>query len=91
MQENAQSITTETQELISTVTRGLKDREALICYLRKEIVYYKSLLEGPVPESIDKWLYALPVETLIESCEELKQAFMKKLEEEYGVDQHRKM
>lgn len=87
----AQDITTETQEMISNVTKALRDREDLICYLRKEIVYYKIMLEGPVSDSIEGWLYALPVETLIETCEGLKQAYMEKLEKEYGVDPQRKM
>ena len=85
------NISKDTQNILEIVKQALNERESLIRHMHKEIVSYKLSLDGAAPTEYLQSLDTLTAEQLIETYIQLKQAYQKRLAEEYGVNSYRKI
>ncbi len=81
----------ETQRVCNIIEQYMYERQSLIHYLRKDIISYKLALEGVASADDSKALDVLSVVQLMEMHSQLRRAYQKRLEEEYGVNPYRKI
>lgn len=85
------NISKDTQRICEIVEQALTERESLIRHIHGEIVGYKLGIDSTTSNEYLQSLDTMSVEQLIKTHIQVRQEYLKKLEETYGVNQYRKI